>query len=88
VGEFEELAESVVPGARQDFHRVQDALLRHSPDRNPADAEHLRRLLLSNQKPFIHPNGDGSAALPLPFEKKLMAILREGTEISSGGTRP
>jgi len=53
-----------------DFHGVQDALVRHSPDRNPADAEHLRRLLLSSQKPFIHPNGDGSAALALSFEKK------------------
>ena len=51
--QLREFAQRVSPGARQNFDRVQDALLRHPPDGHAADTQHLGGLLLSHQELFI-----------------------------------
>lgn len=74
LGEF---AQPVSPGAGKDFHRVQDALLRHPPNRHSADAQHLGGLLLSHQELFI--DRDGRETLPRSFPQRgvgLRSVLR------------
>jgi hypothetical protein len=66
-----EFAQRVSRGARQNFDRVQDALLRHSPDGPAADTQHLGGLLLSHQELFIDRDGREPDRLAVSIKKAL-----------------
>jgi len=52
--DFDDLPKRVAPCSRDDFHRMEEAILGHPPDRSPAHAEELRGTLLGHKQLGIH----------------------------------